>query len=119
MATVYEATNDIGHQFAIKVLKEGASLEWKAARRFLKEAVLSNAVRHDSVVQVIDHGVTDDGCTYFVMPLIDGETVAARANKNGGTLWWGGFWFRWGGKPPKSSKSSVGAVGIEPTTSTV
>ncbi len=86
MATVWAATNDIGHRFAIKVLNERLSDDFHAERRFLKEAALSNLVKHRSIVQVLDHGISAGGFAYMVMPLIDGETVAARVERHGGTL---------------------------------
>ena len=85
-ATVYAASNDIGHHVAIKVLHERLAFDLQAERHFLKEEVLSNTVHHRAVVQVISHGLTEDGNAYLVMPLIIGETLRQRAGRHGGRL---------------------------------
>jgi serine/threonine-protein kinase len=78
MAAVYAGTHRNGHSVAIKILHERLLHDCDAHRRFRREAQLTNAVNHPSVVPVIDDDITDDGCLFLVMPLLEGETLRVR-----------------------------------------
>jgi serine/threonine-protein kinase len=86
MAAVYAGVHRNGHAVAIKILHETLSLDPEVERLFRREALLSNKVAHLSVVPVIDDDVAEDGCVFLVMPLLEGETVRARAERLGGKL---------------------------------
>jgi serine/threonine-protein kinase len=47
-------------------------------RRFRREAQLANKVQHRGVVPVLDDDVAADGCTFLVMPLLEGQTLRDR-----------------------------------------
>jgi len=51
--------------------------------RFLSEGYAANAVQHGGVVSVLDDDVTDEGCPFLVMDLLDGETIDARLVRYG------------------------------------
>lgn len=68
--TVYDATDDEGNKFAIKVLDPGkASIE--KLKRFKNEFSFCSKNTHPNIIRVSDHGLTDDGNPFFVMPLYD------------------------------------------------
>ena len=75
MGVVYAGTHRNGHSVAIKILHERLLTDPSAERHFRREAQLANAVGHPGVVPVIDDDVTDDGCRFLVMPLLEGETL--------------------------------------------
>jgi serine/threonine protein kinase len=79
MATVYAATHRNGNRVAIKVLHDRFSGD---DRSFLREARLANTVGHPGVLNIQDDDVTEDGCLFLVMPLLEGETVRARWERN-------------------------------------
>jgi serine/threonine-protein kinase len=75
-----------GHAVAIKVLHERRAGNPQIERLFRREAQLVNQVKHPGVVPVIDDDVTEDGCIFLVMPLLEGENVRARTVRLGGSL---------------------------------
>ncbi|WP_394820506.1 protein kinase domain-containing protein [Pendulispora albinea] len=83
MSAVYAGTHRNGHPVAIKILHERLSVDPEVERIFRREALLANAIRHPSVVPITDDDVAEDGSTFLVMPLLSGETVRARAARNG------------------------------------
>lgn len=44
-------------------------------RRLMREARANNAIGHEHVATVLDHGQTRDGIAYLAMELLDGETL--------------------------------------------
>ncbi len=77
MATVYKAL-DLKHErhVALKVLNPelGAVL---GAERFLAEIKVTATLQHPNLLTLIDSGEAN-GLLYYVMPLLDGETLRAR-----------------------------------------
>ncbi len=82
MATVYLA-QDLRHHrpVAIKVMRPEVSAEL-AADRFLLEIRTTANLQHPHIVPVFDSGAVD-GVLYFVMPLIEGESLRARLDRDG------------------------------------
>ena len=80
MATVYLA-HDIKHErdVAIKVLHPdlGAAL---GGDRFLTEIRTTARLQHPHILPVLDSGEAD-GLLYYVMPLVTGETLRARLER--------------------------------------
>jgi len=80
MATVYLA-HDIKHErdVAIKVLHPdlGASL---GGERFLSEIRTTARLQHPHILPLLDSGEAD-GLLYYVMPLVTGETLRARLDR--------------------------------------
>jgi serine/threonine-protein kinase len=82
MGTVYEARDSVGRPFALKTLFAADEEERRA--RFLREAAVCATIRHPHVVPVVDHGI--DAATdvpFFVMPLLQGEDLAAVLDRVG------------------------------------
>ena len=80
MATVYLA-HDIKHDrdVAIKVLHPdlGAAL---GGERFLSESRTTARLQHPHILPLLDSGDAD-GLLYYVMPLVTGETLRARLER--------------------------------------
>jgi eukaryotic-like serine/threonine-protein kinase len=80
MATVYLA-HDVKHDrdVAIKVLHPdlGAAL---GAERFLTEIRTTARLQHPHILPLLDSG-SADGLLYYVMPLVTGETLRARLDR--------------------------------------
>ena len=80
MATVYRA-QDIRHHrsVALKVLKPelGALL---GAERFLSEIRVTANLQHPHLLPLFDSGEAD-GLLYYVMPLVEGESLRARLDR--------------------------------------
>jgi serine/threonine-protein kinase len=86
MAAVYAATRKDGAAVAVKILHERLTSDPHMERLFRREALLANEIRHPGVVPVIDGDVSGEGFSFLVMPLLEGETVRARATRLGGRL---------------------------------
>ena len=86
MATVYAARHRNGNRVAIKVLHEELSLHDDTRARFLREGYVANAVEHAGAVRVLDDDIAEDGAAFLVMELLRGETLQARAARQGGRL---------------------------------
>jgi eukaryotic-like serine/threonine-protein kinase len=80
MATVYRAT-DLRHQreVAIKVLR-GELSEALGHERFLQEIEIAARLQHPRILPVYDSGDAN-GMLYFVMPLVEGESLRDRLNR--------------------------------------
>jgi serine/threonine-protein kinase len=99
MAAVYAARHRNGARAAVKILHPDVSRDEEVRARFLDEGYAANQVGHPGAVRVTDddvvrddglpgaHGAGEDvGTAYLVMELLEGESVAARARRNGGRL---------------------------------
>ena len=82
MAAVYSGVHRNGHGVAIKILHERLASDPEIERLFRRESHLANRVGHPGVLPIIDDDVTEDGCVFLVMPLLRGETLRARAERN-------------------------------------
>jgi eukaryotic-like serine/threonine-protein kinase len=82
MATVYLA-EDLKHRrrVAVKVLHAEHSAA-VGKERFLREITTAANLTHPHIVPVFDSGEAD-GHLYFVMPLMEGETLRARLERDG------------------------------------
>jgi eukaryotic-like serine/threonine-protein kinase len=80
MATVYLA-EDVRHgrRVAIKVLHPELSA-MVGAERFLAEIKTTAALQHPHILPLFESGAAD-GLLFYVMPLVEGETLRARINR--------------------------------------
>lgn len=83
MAAVYAATHRNSKRAALKIMHPELSAQASIRERFLREGYLSNMVDHPGVVTVDDDDVTEDGCAFLVMELVEGETLEARLRRKG------------------------------------
>ena len=65
---------------AIKLIDPSIATSPEALSRFLREAQAAASLRSPHVVQILDHGV-DEGVPFIVMELLDGESLAARLER--------------------------------------
>jgi serine/threonine protein kinase len=69
---VYGATDEVGAEFAVKVLNpEKASRE--KLRRFENEYRFCSRNKHPNIITVLDHGLSPDDAAFFVMPRYEGS----------------------------------------------
>src|SRR5687768_11522168 len=80
MAIVYRA-EDVRHSrpVAIKVLEPELSTAL-GPERFLREIMLTARLDHPNIVPLLDSG-TADGVIYYVMPLVEGESLRQRLTR--------------------------------------
>ncbi|MBL0169856.1 MAG: serine/threonine-protein kinase [Gemmatimonadaceae bacterium] len=80
MATVYLA-HDLKHErdVAIKVLHPDLGAAF-GAERFLSEIKTTAKLQHPHILALLDSGASD-GLLYYVMPLVTGETLRARMER--------------------------------------
>jgi serine/threonine-protein kinase len=84
MGSVYEATHVvIGKSVAVKVLREKYVDRPNVAARLVQEARLASSIRNDHIIDIIDSGKTDDGRTFVVMELLEGESLAELLRREG------------------------------------
>jgi serine/threonine-protein kinase len=86
MATVYAVTHRNGVHAALKILHPALCTDAKVCERFLGEGYLTNAVKHPGIVRVLDDGMTDDGCVFLVMDLLEGKTLEILRQESGGKI---------------------------------
>ncbi|MBX3193418.1 MAG: serine/threonine protein kinase, partial [Labilithrix sp.] len=87
MGTVYAATHkNNGSRAAIKVLHPEFARDPDTRSRFLQEGYAANQVNHPGVVRILDDDTTEDGHSYLVMELLEGEVLETRRQRKGGRL---------------------------------
>ncbi len=74
----------IGSRVAIKVLTDAAGPE--LVDRLFAEAYAVNVIRHDNIVDVLDHDRLPDGRAYIVMEYVTGQTLRALLGAGAGPL---------------------------------
>ncbi len=85
--TVYEVEHvALSKRFALKVLNAQAQRNWRAIARFQAEAVTASKIDHPHIVSVTDVGQTEDDQAYYVMELLEGETLAAVLKRESGKM---------------------------------
>lgn len=81
---VYKATRLLmGSEVAVKVLHSYLGAESGALERFVREASAASKLRHPHIINIWEHGVTDDGQPYFVMDYLEGMTLADLIKQKG------------------------------------
>ena len=84
MGEVYLAEHpSIGRQVAIKVLRSELGHDEQALARFVNEARAANSIRHPNIIEILDSGVTENGISYLVMELLQGESLTTRIRRRG------------------------------------
>jgi len=78
MGTVFEVEHiALTRRYALKVLRTKViERDPGAAQKFLREARTAARVRHPNIVDVVDFGHLPDGRPYFVMELLEGQSLA-------------------------------------------
>ena len=83
MGTVYRVEHAVlGRQYALKALRTRVvESDEGAAENFVREARTAARVHHPNIVDVFDFGYLPDGRPYFVMELLEGESLATRVSR--------------------------------------
>ncbi len=82
MGAVYLAEHVVmGRRVAIKLLLDEVTFHREAVARFFDEARATARLRHPTLVEVFDCGVTPDGKYYIIMDHLEGETLEARLER--------------------------------------
>ena len=84
MGTVYRVEHVVlGRSYALKILRPRVfEKDATAGQRFLREARAASRVRHPNIGDVFDFGHVADGRPYFVMELLEGESLADRVARD-------------------------------------
>ena len=84
MGAVWEGTHaTLGSRVAVKFIDAEYAESPEARSRFENEARAAARLRSKHVVEVYDHGVTDDGRPFIVMEFLDGEPLDKRLDRVG------------------------------------
>jgi serine/threonine-protein kinase len=84
MGAVYLAEHPgIGRRVAVKVLHKQFSADEQLLGRLLNEARAANAIRHPNIIEILDSGMREDGTSYLVMELLEGENLGQRIRRAG------------------------------------
>ena len=77
MATVYKARPRLleGAR-AVKLLNPEFAQDPTLRERFLREVKNSRRLVHSNIIEIVDHGDTEDGIPYMVMELLAGSTLS-------------------------------------------
>jgi serine/threonine-protein kinase len=82
MATVWVARHlGLRTDVVVKFISQELSSDPEALARFRREAAAAAEVKSPHVVQMIDHGLTDEGLPYIAMELLEGENLEARVQR--------------------------------------
>ncbi len=70
---------------AVKLVRgvDGVDLDEQIAGRFLREAKHTARLQHEHIIEVFDLGRTKEGGLYFVMELLEGESLSDRLRREG------------------------------------
>ncbi|MEK7830822.1 MAG: serine/threonine-protein kinase, partial [Acidobacteriota bacterium] len=86
MGEVYKARDlRLDRDVAVKILPEHLATDAEALRRFEREAKAVAALSHPNILSIFDFG-TEDGLSYAVMELLEGETLRGRLQR--GAMGW-------------------------------
>jgi eukaryotic-like serine/threonine-protein kinase len=84
MARVYLARDGVlGRHVALKVLRERYADDEGFVERFRREAINAASLNHPSVVQIYDHGRSEDGTYFMAMEYVPGGTLKERIAERG------------------------------------
>lgn len=88
MGAVYLAHHArTGRRYALKSLLPSAQISEAAITRFEREARAATAIGHAGIAAVHDFDVTPEGLHYFVMDLLEGESLETRLARVGRLPW--------------------------------
>ncbi|MCC6996832.1 MAG: serine/threonine protein kinase [Deltaproteobacteria bacterium] len=68
---------------AIKILRPDPTTSGAALERFEREVQATSELTHPNTVRVFDYGSTEDGLRYYVMELLEGESLGGVVERDG------------------------------------
>ncbi len=84
MGIVYEIRHRaLGKRFALKALRKDLASDGEIAARFILEARTAASVSHPGLVEITDFGQLPSGQPFFVMELLEGQSLATMIRRGG------------------------------------
>ena len=84
MGVVYEVRHQtLGKRFALKALRKELASDSDIAARFMQEARTAASVSHPGLVEITDFGQLPTGQPFFVMELLEGQSLATLIRRGG------------------------------------
>jgi serine/threonine-protein kinase len=84
MGVVYETRHRaLGKRFALKALRRDLASDAEIAARFMQEARTAASVSHPGLVEITDFGRLATGQPFFVMELLEGQSLATLIRRGG------------------------------------
>jgi eukaryotic-like serine/threonine-protein kinase len=84
MGVVYAARHRaLGKRFALKALRRELATDGEIAARFMQEARTAASVSHPGLVKITDFGKLPAGEPFFVMELLEGQSLAQLIRRGG------------------------------------
>lgn len=84
MGVVYETRHRaLGKRFALKALRKDLASDGEIAARFIQEARTAASVSHPGLVKITDFGRLASGQPFFVMELLEGQSLASLIRAGG------------------------------------
>ncbi len=84
MGIVYEIRHRaLGKRFALKALRKDLASDGEIAARFMQEARTAASVSHPGLVEITDFGQLPSGQPFFVMELLEGQSLATMIRRGG------------------------------------
>lgn len=84
MGVVYETRHRaLGKRFALKALRKDLASDGEIAARFMQEARTAASVSHPGLVEITDFGRLASGQPFFVMELLEGQSLASLIRRGG------------------------------------
>lgn len=76
MATVYRARNTLVERpVAVKIMSSALQGDEALQERFRREAKNAAAVAHPNIIDIFDHGETENGTPFLVMEILEGASL--------------------------------------------
>ncbi|NVJ00426.1 serine/threonine protein kinase [Myxococcus sp. AM009] len=84
MGMVFRATQtSVQRPVAVKTLNPSLAAAPQFFERFRREAELASRLRHPNVITIFDFGRSPDGTCYYVMELLEGESLKETVKRQG------------------------------------
>jgi len=84
MGVVYAARHRaLGKRFALKALRRDLATDREIAARFMQEARTAASVSHPGLVEITDFGTLPTGQPFFVMELLEGQSLSQLIRRGG------------------------------------
>jgi eukaryotic-like serine/threonine-protein kinase len=84
MGAVYRAEHSVLERtVAVKLLRPDLTTNAELVSRFINEAKAASAIHHPGIIEVLDFGHAQDGRAYFVMEMLQGESLGRRIESRG------------------------------------
>jgi len=84
MGIVYAARHRaLGKRFALKALRKDLATDREIAARFVQEARTAASISHPGLVEITDFGKLSTGQPFFVMELLEGQSLAQLIRRGG------------------------------------